>query len=92
MSNQNQAIMLAFFQKFFSGGKIHCYANFFCYANFSIVFEPNFGGGQKSLRGQNARGGAPCSPVEESQNEVEESQNEVYERSSQIYNLDIFNV
>ena len=35
-------INLAFFQESFSGGKIYCYADFSCYANFSIVFRPNF--------------------------------------------------
>ena len=32
--------MLVFFQEFFQGGggKIYCFANFFCYANFSFVF------------------------------------------------------
>ena len=34
---------LTFFQGFFSGG-IYCYTNFFCYANFSIVFKPIFWG------------------------------------------------
>ena len=46
-----------FFQ---GGGKIYCYANFFCYA---IVYEPNFMERQ-SLRGEGrgktASGGAPC--------------------------------
>ena len=37
---------LAFFQDFLRVGKIYCYANFFHYANFSIVFGPNFGGGK----------------------------------------------
>ena len=41
---------------------------FFCYANFSIVFGPNFSKGQKSLRGANClRGRPPVPPVEESQ-------------------------
>ena len=59
--------MLAFFQQFCQRGKIYCYANFFCFANFSIVFGPNFKRG-KSLRGRGAnglKGGAL--PVEESQ-------------------------
>ena len=42
---------LAFFQDFFRVGKIYCYANFYHYANFSIVFEPNFGGGQTASGG-----------------------------------------
>ena len=47
----------------FSGGKVYCYANFFCYA---IVFGPNFR--EKSPRGVNClRGASPCPPVEESQ-------------------------
>ena len=33
----------------FSGGKIYCYANFFCYA---IVFGPNFREGQKLSGGR----------------------------------------
>ena len=36
---------------FFRGGKIYCYANFVCHANFSIVFGPNFGGGQTASGG-----------------------------------------
>ena len=32
-----------FLPGFFSGG-IYCYANFFCYAKFSIVFGPNLMG------------------------------------------------
>ena len=36
------------------------YVNFFCYANCSIVLEPNFRGGQKSLNGQTASGAPPC--------------------------------
>ena len=36
-------------------GEIYCYANLFCYANFSIVFGPNFRGG-----GQTVSGGHPC--------------------------------
>ena len=46
---------------FFRGAKFYCHVNFFYYANFSIVFGPNFGG-QKSLRGQSASGGGapPC--------------------------------
>ena len=41
----------------FSGrGKIYCYADFFCYANFSVVFKPNFRGevseGGKLLEGK----------------------------------------
>ena len=50
-----------FLPGFFSGwgGKIYCYANFFRYANFSIVVGPNFRGGGKSPkdRGQTASGG-----------------------------------
>ena len=49
-------------RNFFQGGKIYCYANFFCYA---IVFRPNFREGQKFSGGQTASGGRP--PVEESQ-------------------------
>ena len=30
------------------GGKIYCNANLFCYANYSIVFVLNFGGGTAS--------------------------------------------
>ena len=42
---------------FFSGGgKIYCYANFYCY---SIVFGPNFREGRKfSGRGESFQGGA----------------------------------
>ena len=54
---------LAFFQEFFQGG-----AKFFCYANFSIVFGPNFRG-NKSLQegGKLPQGRRPLPPVEESQ-------------------------
>ena len=38
-------------RNFFRVGKIYCYANFFHYANFSIVFGPNFGGGQTASGG-----------------------------------------
>ena len=49
------------------GGKIYCYGNF-CYSNFSIVFRPNFRGGQKSLKGGKLPQGAPPGhPVEKSQ-------------------------
>ena len=43
--------MLAFFQEFFQGDKIYCYANFFRCANFSIVFGPNFREGEVSEGG-----------------------------------------
>ena len=48
---------------FFKGGKIYCYANFFCYV---IVYGPNFREGQRFSGGQTASGGRPP-PVEESQ-------------------------
>ena len=47
-------------RNFFQGGKIYCYANFFCYA---IVFGPNFREGQKFLGGQTASGGCPPAPL-----------------------------
>ena len=47
--------VLAFFQEFFQGGKIYCYANFFRYANFSTVLGPNF-------RGANCLRGRPLLP------------------------------
>ena len=47
---------------FLGGGKIYCYANFFRYANFSIVFGPNFGGGGTASRPR----GAPCGRKPES--------------------------
>ena len=47
------------------GGKIYCYANFYRYANFCIIFGPNFRGG-KSLVGW-GRPPYPPPPVEESQ-------------------------
>ena len=43
-----------FFQ---GGGGANCYANFFCYANFSVVFGPNFG------EGELLEGEAPPSPL-----------------------------
>ena len=45
-------------RNFFEGGKIYCYANFFCYDNFSIVFGLNFKG-QKSPRGELSQGAPP---------------------------------
>ena len=48
------------------GGKIYCYANFFCYA---IVFGPNFREGQKFSGGKLPQGGAPAPTVEESQSD-----------------------
>ena len=58
---------LAFFQKFFKGeGKIYCYADFFCYSNFPIVFGLNFRGAKVSEVGKLFEG-APLPPVEESQ-------------------------
>ena len=42
-SNIHPASESDFLSGIFSGG-IHCYANFFCYANFSIVFKPFFWG------------------------------------------------
>ena len=52
----------------FPPGFFYCFANFCCYANFSIVFGPNFRGGVKVFFG----GGGELlervpSPVEESQ-------------------------
>ena len=51
---------LAFFWDFFrGGGKIYCYANFFCYV---IVFGPKFREGQKFSGGKTASGGRPLPP------------------------------
>ena len=44
---------------FFRGGKIYCYANFFCYA---IVFGPNLKEGQKFLGGKLPQGEVPPAP------------------------------
>ena len=44
---------------FFRGGKIYCYANFYCY---SIVFRPNFREGQKFSKGENCLRGRPLPP------------------------------
>ena len=64
----NQSLIWLSSRKFFQGGKIYYYANSFSYANFSIVFRPSFGGGQKSLRrSELPQGDAPCPLVEESQ-------------------------
>ena len=46
---------------FRGGGKIYCYVNFFCYANFSVL-GPNSGGPKLSEGGQTASGGAPLPP------------------------------
>ena len=45
---------------FFRGGKIYCYANFFCYA---IVFGPNLREGQKFSGGANCLRGRPRPPL-----------------------------
>ena len=45
---------------FSEGGKIYCYANFFCYA---IVFGPNFRERQKFSGGANCLRGAPPCPL-----------------------------
>ena len=45
-------------------GEIYCHANFFYYANFSIVFRPDFRGAKVSERANFLRG---VPPVEESQ-------------------------
>ena len=52
-SNIHPASESGFLPGIFSGGeggKISCNANFFCYANFSIVFKPIFLGGANCLR------------------------------------------
>ena len=49
---------------FFRGGKIYCYANFYCY---SIVFGPNVREGQSFQGGKLPQGAPPCPPVEENQ-------------------------
>ena len=36
---------------FLGGAKMYCYASIFCYANFSIVFGPNFKGEAKVSEG-----------------------------------------
>ena len=60
---RKQSRILAFFQEFFSeGAKTYCYASFFCDANFSIVFGPNFGGAKVSEGGKLPRGGRPPNP------------------------------
>ena len=48
-------VISGFLPGIFQGGKICCYANFFCYANSSIVFGPNF-------RGAKVSGGRPLLP------------------------------
>ena len=37
--------ILSFFSRM-GESRIYCCANFYCYANFSVVFRPNFGGGE----------------------------------------------
>ena len=68
--------LLAFFQEFFAGCKIYCYANF------SIVFGPNVMGG-KSLRRELLQG-APHVP-----SPVDESQPLRFPLSSKIYFIDL---
>ena len=46
-SNIHPASESDFLSRIFFGG-IYCYANFFCYADFSIVFKPIFWGRDKS--------------------------------------------
>ena len=41
-------------------GKICCYANFFCYANFCIVFVSNFRGWEKVSEGEGGRLPVDC--------------------------------
>ena len=41
---------------------IYCYPNFFCYANFSIIFRTKVQWGQKSPRGANCFRGPPAPP------------------------------
>ena len=45
---------------FGGGGKMYCFANFFCYADFSIVFGPNFRGTKVSEGAHCLRRGDPC--------------------------------
>ena len=47
-------------------GGIYCYANFFCYDNFPIVFGPNLRGA-KVFEGANCLRGAPTAPRGRSQ-------------------------
>ena len=44
-------INLTFSRDFFQGGKNYCLANFFCDANFSIVFDQNFMRGASGFKG-----------------------------------------
>ena len=46
-------------RNFFQGGKIYCYANFYCY---SIVFGPNFREERKFSGGQTSSGGRLPAP------------------------------
>ena len=46
-------------RNFFQGGKLYCYANFYCH---SIVFGPNFREGQKFSGGNCLRGTPPAPP------------------------------
>ena len=50
-SNIHPASECDFLSGIFSGG-IYCYANFFCRADFSIVFKPIFLGGGANSRGK----------------------------------------
>ena len=50
-SNIDPASESDFLSGIFSGG-IYCYANFFCYAIFSVVFKPIFLGGEANSRGK----------------------------------------
>ena len=58
---------------------MYFYANFFCYANFSIDFGPNFRGRKVSEGGKLPQWGAPCPPVEKCQEFFQQVFNWVFE-------------
>ena len=70
-SNIHPASESGFLPEIFSGGA-YCYANCFCYANFSIVFKPIFLGGGKLLEGK-----ASSQP-----NNVSKHRNEVFSKET----------
>ena len=57
--------------RIFSGGEICCFANFYCYATFSIVLGEILGGTfQGRGEGKSLQGDAPLSLIEESQSVI----------------------
>ena len=78
-SNIHPALESGFLPEIFSGGgQIYCYANLFCYANFSIVFKLIFGG-----RGKFPLGGKlPERKASSQPNNVSKHRNELFSKET----------